>query len=73
MLREVEKYLRNGQLIEIIYLDRNGHTSKRTLRLHSIKDNQLKAYCLTRNAYRVFSIENILAVVPVVSGHAAGH
>lgn len=73
MLRDITKYMAYGQLIQIIYLDRNGNTSKRILRLHSIKDGQVKAYCLTRRAYRVFSIDNILAVAPVVNRRASGY
>jgi len=30
----------------------------------------LKAYCLTRKGPRVFSINNLLAIEPVVNDHA---
>lgn len=66
MVRELNKYLISGQLVEIIYLDRHGKTSKRRLKLHSIVNDQLKSYCYTRRAFRVFTIDNILAVSPVM-------
>lgn len=64
MQHELQKYSVSGQLVEIIYLDRYGQTSKRTLRLHAVEGQSVKAYCLSRRAYRVFKIENILAVYP---------
>ncbi|UFJ42046.1 WYL domain-containing protein [Brevibacillus humidisoli] len=70
MLRDLRRYLAHNQLVEIIYLDRNGRTSKRVLRLHSIDGEKMKAYCFTRQANRVFIISNILAAVPVAVDHA---
>ncbi|USG65836.1 WYL domain-containing protein [Brevibacillus ruminantium] len=64
MINEMKKYLSAGQLVEIIYQDRSGKISKRTLRLQAIIGSKIKAYCLTRRAPRVFDIENILAVSP---------
>lgn len=66
MQHDIEKYLASGQLVEIIYLDRHGCISKRRLRIHSVRDGHVKAYCFSRHAYRVFTVENILAVFPVV-------
>lgn len=64
MLRELQRYLDAGQLVDVIYLDRYGQTSKRTLRLRAIDGNRVKAFCLSRSAPRVFAIENILAIYP---------
>ncbi|MGD8188589.1 WYL domain-containing protein [Brevibacillus ginsengisoli] len=64
----LERYI--NQAIEIIYLDRHGNISKRTVRPLEVKDNRLKAYCLTSKSPRVFLLENILAVHPVVNHHA---
>jgi hypothetical protein len=65
MHRELQRYLNAGQLVEIIYIDRRGQTSKQTLRLHAMTDDRVKAYCFARRANRVFTIANILAVAPV--------
>ncbi|MFJ9497771.1 WYL domain-containing protein [Brevibacillus centrosporus] len=64
MLRELKRYLAADQLVDVIYLDRQGETSKRTLHLQSIEGGSIKAYCLSRRAPRVFKIDNILAIYP---------
>lgn len=65
MHRELQRFFAGNQLVEIIYLDRHGKTSKRRLRIQAIQGGRIKAYCFTRRALRVFAIENILAVAPV--------
>ncbi|MBO8162360.1 MAG: WYL domain-containing protein [Brevibacillus sp.] len=65
MQRDLERCLANNQLVEIIYMDRRGQTSKRVLRLYAIEGDKVKAYCFTRRANRVFTLTNILAVLPV--------
>lgn len=69
----LQRYLMTGQLVEMIYLDRYGRTTKRTIRVCEICGNRVKAYCFTRQAFRVFALENILAVQPVVKRYAAGY
>ncbi|MCC8437733.1 WYL domain-containing protein [Brevibacillus sp. M2.1A] len=73
MIQELRRYATRQQAVEIIYLKKDGETSRRTSRLVQIDENKgsLKAYCYMRKAYRVFVLENILAIVPV-SGHFAG-
>ena len=67
MLRELRRYMSTGQNVEIIYLDRNGKTSKRTLKLYAVDEQSVKAYCMSRCAPRVFKVESILAVYPVTN------
>jgi len=64
MVQHLRKYLSMQRPIELIYINRYGKTSKRTVRVLEIKDRHIKAFCLTRRAPRVFLIENILAFVP---------
>ncbi|NQF15570.1 WYL domain-containing protein [Brevibacillus sp. HB1.3] len=73
MLQELRRYAERQQAVEIIYLKKDGDTSRRTIRVVHIDGNKgsLKAYCYMRKAYRVFVLENILAIAPV-SGHFAG-
>jgi predicted DNA-binding transcriptional regulator YafY len=54
-----------GRNVEIIYLDRNGELSQRKIRLLSVKDGRIRAYCFKRRATRYFSVENVLAMRPV--------
>lgn len=70
MAKELQRAIELQQDIRIIYLGREGQTTMRTLRPLEVTSGLLKAYCLTRKAPRVFVIDNILAVAPVVTGRA---
>ncbi|QRG66391.1 WYL domain-containing protein [Brevibacillus choshinensis] len=73
MMRELNRYWERQQSIEMIYLDRNGDTSRRIVRILELDaaGQRMKAYCYTRGAYRIFAIANILAVAPI-HGRTAG-
>jgi len=73
MINQLRKYLSADQPIELIYMDRNGKTSQRVVRLLEIKGKSFKAYDLTKRAPRVFAIDSILAIQPVVKRHVAGY
>ncbi len=64
MLRELQRYHTEQQVVDLIYISRTGQTSKRAVRIHSIDGERVKAYCYARRAYRVFLLSNILAVAP---------
>jgi len=70
VVKELQRVIEHQQHIRIIYLDRDGQTTMRTLRPLEVTGDRLKAYCLTRKAPRAFVIDNILAVAPVVSSCA---
>ncbi|WJQ80241.1 WYL domain-containing protein [Brevibacillus brevis] len=73
MIQELRRYAARQQAVEIIYLKKDGEASRRTIRVVHIDGNKgsLKAYCYRRKAYRVFVLENILAIAPA-SGYFAG-
>jgi predicted DNA-binding transcriptional regulator YafY len=64
MLRELQRYHAQQQVVELIYVSRHGQTSKRAVRIHSVDGERIKVYCFARHAYRVLLISNILAVMP---------
>ncbi|WP_425623044.1 WYL domain-containing protein [Brevibacillus borstelensis] len=70
MKKELQRAIVQQQHIEIIYLGSQGKATKRTIRQLEIAGDRLKAYCLTRKAPRVFVIDNILAINPVVVDRA---
>jgi predicted DNA-binding transcriptional regulator YafY len=70
VIKELQRAIEHQQHIQIIYLGKEGQTTQRTLRPLAISGDQFKAYCLTRKAPRIFVIDNILAVEPVVIGYA---
>lgn len=70
MVKELQRAIEHQQNIQVIYFGREGQTTMRTLRPLEVVGDRLKAYCLTRKAPRVFVIDNILAIAPVVNGRA---
>lgn len=63
MLKDLYRYLSSGRPVEIIYMDRSGRITQRRIKLHSVNEDQVKAYCFTRGLIRSFAISNILAIV----------
>lgn len=53
-----------GREVEIIYLDRKDKFTQRRIRVSSIKDGVVKAYCLEQKGPRIFVMDRILAVQP---------
>lgn len=52
--------------IEIIYQGKNNQFSKRTIVIKAINDTYINAFCLSKKQARIFRIEMILAVAPVL-------
>ncbi|ANS74647.1 hypothetical protein AWM70_08655 [Paenibacillus yonginensis] len=57
-----EKY--KGTVVEIIYMDRKGQITKRSIEVYGIKQGMVTAKCLKTGQIRSFRVENILAVQP---------
>lgn len=53
--------LETQQPIEVIYMNSKGQMSQRTIRVLSVTDQYVKAYCYTKNQIRTFKRENILS------------
>ncbi|OKP72583.1 hypothetical protein A3844_18790 [Paenibacillus helianthi] len=53
--------IRNGQMIEIVYMDKSGNISQRKIEVLGIRDGRIRAHCLAAGAPRVFIVANILA------------
>lgn len=66
MEKELNKYL--GRTVEIIYQGSKGDITQRRIEVRSISAGIVKAYCLQRNAQRLFRIDNILAIQPLQQG-----
>ncbi len=66
MRYSLEKALRYGEILEVMYMAKDGSVSKRKIRVLTIHEKTFTAYCLLRNSKRTFLIDNVLAVVPVM-------
>ena len=66
MLKMLERTVRYGDLLDMIYVDGKGQISKRRIRVLQIGEVSFRAYCHMRETNRTFTIDNVLALVPVV-------
>ncbi|CAM3500230.1 hypothetical protein [Marinicrinis lubricantis] len=64
----MQKYV--GRIIEIIYQDRKGQFTKRRIRVLRIDDVVVKAYCYAGRGPRLFYLDRILAIQPIVRNAA---
>jgi len=53
--------MENQQPIELIYMGADGKLSQRIIRVLSITDTHVKAYCYSKRKLRTFRKENILS------------
>ncbi|ALC84818.1 MULTISPECIES: hypothetical protein [Bacillaceae] len=67
MKDEISKYMRYGQLLDVMYLSRSGEVTKRRIKVLKLQGESFQVYCFTRNAKRTFLIGNVLACIPVIN------
>lgn len=57
---QMKRYI--GRTVELIYLGRDNRITQRRIVVHGVSGGIVKAFCLERQAPRIFRAENILAV-----------
>lgn len=67
MLKTLERSVRYGEILEMMYLAKGGSISKRRIKALQVGEVSFRAYCFLRKSKRTFTIENVLALVPVTS------
>ncbi|MEK4024497.1 transcriptional regulator [Sporosarcina sp. FSL W7-1283] len=65
MLKTLERSVNYGEVLEMMYLAKDGSISKRKIKVLWVGDASFRAYCFLRRSKRTFLIENVLAAVPV--------
>ncbi|KEK12651.1 transcriptional regulator [Lysinibacillus fusiformis] len=65
MREQLIKAMQRNQLVDIMYIAKNGSVTKRRVRVIKIVGDSFQAFCFTRQAKRSFIIKNVLAVTPV--------
>ncbi|MGM9950347.1 MAG: transcriptional regulator [Lysinibacillus sp.] len=66
MREQILKAMQRHQLIDIIYMVKDGAITKRRIKVLKMIDNSLQVYCNTKNAKRTLIQEQILAAKPVI-------
>lgn len=67
MKEQLMRVMQRNQIVDIIYIAKDGKITKRRIKLVKIAGESVQAYCFTKQAKRTFIIDNVLAAVPVTS------
>ena len=65
MRSQLTKSIKYNELLDMIYMAKNGQISKRRIRVLQVGDVSFRAYCFLRKSNRTFIIDNVLALVPI--------
>ncbi|MEK9196804.1 transcriptional regulator [Lysinibacillus halotolerans] len=66
MKEQLLKVMQRNQLVEMMYIAKNGEITKRRIKVTKVLEDKFNAYCFLKRANRVFCIDNVLALVPVI-------
>ncbi|MGE7694750.1 transcriptional regulator [Lysinibacillus sp. NPDC094177] len=67
MREQLIKAMQRNQLVNMIYVAKDGSVTKRRIKVIKIVGDLFQAFCFTRCAKRTFLISNVLVVIPFVS------
>lgn len=65
MRERLIKAMQRNQLLNMMYIAKNGSITKRKIKIIKIVGDSFQAFCFTRHAKRTFLISNVLAITPV--------
>lgn len=65
MKYQLIKAMQRDQIVDIMYMAKDGAITKRRIKLVKITGELVQAFCFTKQAKRTFIIDNILAIAPV--------
>ena len=65
MREELLRWMRSGQITEMVYVDRHGTFSERRVKLIKVQGEYVVAWDLNKQARRTFRIEQVLACLPI--------
>ena len=67
MRNQLLKSVEYNESLDMMYLAADGQISKRRINVLQVGEVSFRAYCLLRKSKRTFTIDNILALVPVIT------
>ncbi|BAQ11281.1 hypothetical protein OXB_2810 [Bacillus sp. OxB-1] len=67
MRKILERSVKYGEVLDMIYLAKDGQISKRRVKMIQVGEASFRAYCYMRESRRTFLIDNVLALVPVTT------
>lgn len=66
MRNQLLKSMERNEVVDMMYMDKSGVVSKRRIQVIQVGEGSFRAYCYLRQSKRTFTIDNVLALVPVV-------
>ncbi len=66
MKEQLVKAMQRNQIVNMMYIAKDGSITKRRIKVIKIVGDSFQAYCFTRQAKRTFMINSVLAVVPII-------
>lgn len=66
MRNQLSKSARYGELLDMMYMAKDGSISRRKIMVLQVGDCSFRAYCHLRKTKRTFRIDNVLALVPII-------
>lgn len=66
MRNQLVKSVEYKESLDMMYIAKDGSISKRRINVLQVGDLSFRAYCFLRRSKRTFTIDNILALVPIV-------
>lgn len=66
MRDQLVKAMQRNQIVNMMYMAKDGTVSKRRIKIIKVAGDTFQAYCFTRQDKRTFMIDSVLAVVPVI-------
>lgn len=65
MRKTLERSISYGEVLDMMYMAKDGTVSKRRIKVVQLGELSFRAYCYLRKTNRTFTIDNVLALVPV--------
>jgi len=69
--KTLERAVKYGELLDMVYMAGDGKISKRRVKVLQVGESSFRAYCHLRGSRRIFAINNVLALVPIIERERA--
>ena len=66
MRNQLVRSVEYSEHLDMMYMAADGSISKRRINVLQVGEVSFRAYCFLRKSKRTFTIDNVLALVPVV-------
>lgn len=66
MRNELMKSMEYNESLDMMYMAKDGLISKRRINVLQVGEVSFRAYCHLRGSKRTFTVDNVLALVPVI-------